>query len=82
MSMSKRFQIPSNDEDQKLYREAAKRAKLSAAEWARRILRAQAQKDLKKETFADLLDELATLGPSEIELPTDLPPEREIEPLK
>jgi len=79
MSMSKRFQIPSDEQDQKLFREAAHRAGLPAAEWARRILRAQARKELKGATFQEWFSELQKIGETpEWELPVR-EPAREIE---
>jgi hypothetical protein len=44
--MSKRLQIPVSSEDEKLIKSVAKTYKISAAEWARRVLRKAASRDL------------------------------------
>lgn len=46
MSMSKRLQIPLSEIDESLLKIAAKRAGVSTAEWARRILKEVAQESL------------------------------------
>lgn len=77
MSMSKRFQIPSDDQDQRLYREAAKKQGVPAAEWARRILREQARKELSETTFGDLMKHLESFGEfPDLELPKREPPRK------
>ena len=45
MSMNKRLQIPVSPSDEKLFKSAAKVYQISAAEWARRVLRTAAQND-------------------------------------
>lgn len=46
MSMSKRIQIPVEEAEADLLRRAARRAGLPLAEWARRLLRAGAEREL------------------------------------
>jgi len=44
--MNKRIQIPVEESEADLYRRAARRAGLPVAEWARRLLRAGAEREL------------------------------------
>ena len=70
MSMSKRFQIPASAKDHKLFQTAARRAGLSAAEWARRLLRREAESALKEKTWERLFSNLRAIpDPGEWELP-------------
>ncbi|MEO7162842.1 MAG: hypothetical protein ABI041_07980 [Bdellovibrionia bacterium] len=74
MSMSKRFQIPASSKDIRLIQTAARRAGLSAAEWARRLLRREAESQLKAKSWDRLFSELRSLpDPGEWE-----PPKRDI----
>lgn len=59
MSMSKRFQIPATVKDHRLFQTAARRAGLSAAEWARRLLRREAESVLQERTWDRLFSELS-----------------------
>lgn len=70
MSMSKRFQIPTSSKDLRLIQTAARRAGLSAAEWARRLLRREAESQLKEKSWDQLFANLREIpDPGEWELP-------------
>jgi len=62
MSMSKRFQIPVSREDEKLIQSAAKIYKISAAEWARRVLRKAAERDLSCDMVMSPLEALQVIS--------------------
>jgi len=64
MSMSKRFQIPASTKDIRLIQTAARRAGLSAAEWARRLLRREAESQLKARSWDRLFSELRAIPDS------------------
>lgn len=55
MSMIKRLQIPLSGEEDKLFKAAAKVYQISAAEWARRVLRKAAERDLSSDVVMDPL---------------------------
>ena len=75
--MSKRFQIPASVKDHKLFQTAARRAGLSAAEWARRLLRREAESVLKEKSWDRLFSNLRTISdPGEWELPDRKTPRR------
>lgn len=61
MSMSKRFQIPASPQDHRLFRSAARRAGLSAAEWARRHLRQEAEREIHGKSWETFLTELGAI---------------------
>jgi len=61
MSMSKKFQIPTTPNDQRLFHTAARRAGLSAAEWARRLLRREAERAIQGKSWDRLFSELKEL---------------------
>jgi hypothetical protein len=62
--MSKRFQIPATPKDQKLFQSAARRSGLSAAEWARRLLRREAEFVLKAKSWDQLFTDIHSLADS------------------
>ena len=49
MSMKKRFQVPISEHDEGLIKTAARQAGVSAAEWARQMLRKAASRSLHTE---------------------------------
>ena len=49
MSMSKRLQIPISSTEERTFQSAAKIYNISTAEWARRILRKAAERDLSSD---------------------------------
>lgn len=61
MSMSKRLQIPASPKDIRLIQTAARRAGLSAAEWARRLLRRAAESQLEEKSWDRLFSNLHAL---------------------
>lgn len=64
MSMSKRFQIPTTAEEQNLYKKAAKKQGISAAEWARRLLREEARQILEEKSWEQFFKKLGQVDPS------------------
>ena len=56
--MSKRLQIPASPKDHRLFQSAARRAGLSAAEWARRLLRREAEREIQGKSWDQLFSEL------------------------
>ena len=62
MSMKKRLQVPLTLSEDRLFQSAAKIYALSAAEWARRVLRKAAERDLSAEVVLDPLDAVKKLG--------------------
>ena len=74
MSMSKRFQIPASPQDQRLFKSAARRSGLSAAEWARRLLRREAENQLREKSWDHLFELLHQEGDlSDWEIPERKP---------
>lgn len=69
MGMIKRLQIPSNDQDEKLFKNAARREKLPTAEWARRILRREALRAKSGFTWDELFQELHSDTGVDLEAP-------------
>ena len=63
MSMNKRLQIPVDEAEAALFRRAARRAGVSLAEWARRLLRAGARRELgaRKKTPEEALRDMFAL---------------------
>ncbi len=59
--MSKRFQIPASPRDHRLFQTAARRAGLSAAEWARRLLRREAEREIQGKSWDRLFSELHSI---------------------
>jgi hypothetical protein len=75
MSMSKRFQIPASPKDRILFQSAARRAGLSAAEWARRLLRREAEREIQGKSWDRFFSELhAIADPGNWEAPERKPP--------
>ena len=64
MSMTKRLQIPISEQDRGLLAAAARRAKLSLAEWAREHLRRKAREEMgrPRHSPAEAADLLCALG--------------------
>lgn len=56
MSMKKRLQVPISPQEEKLFKSAARVYAIPAAEWARRVLRKAAERDLAADTVLDPLE--------------------------
>ena len=68
--MSKRFQIPASTKDHRLFQSAARRAGLPAAEWARRLLRREAEREIQGKSWDSLFSELHEIqDPGDWEVP-------------
>lgn len=62
MSKSRRLQIPITKEEELLVKRAAKVYQISAAEWARRILKRAAERDLAATVVLDPLEAVERLA--------------------
>ncbi len=62
MSMTKRLQIPLTGEEDKLFKSVAKVYEISAAEWARRVLRKAAERDLSTDIIMDPLEAIEKIA--------------------
>lgn len=72
MSMKKRLQVPITASEERLFKSAAKVYEIPAAEWARRVLRKAAERDLSADVVLDPLEALEKL--SKLNAPvSDLP---------
>lgn len=60
--MTRRLQVTMSVDEEKKFRKAAKLYNISAAEWARRILRKAADRDLAADVVVDPLEAVRTLG--------------------
>ncbi len=79
MSMSKRFQIPASPKDHQLFQAAARKMGLAAAEWARRILREEAESLLHAKSWDQLFTELRSHpGVDDWEIPKRQPVRRSL----
>ena len=62
MSIKKCLQVPVSNTEDRLFRSAAKIYAISAAEWARRVLRKAAEMDLSTELRLDPLEAVERLS--------------------
>lgn len=62
MSMKKRLQVPITSGEEKLFKSAAQVYSIPAAEWARRVLRKAAERDLATDLVLDPLEAVKRLG--------------------
>lgn len=60
--MSRKFQIPLFESDETLFKKAAKIYNIPAAEWARRVLRKAAERDLATDLVLDPLSAVKKLS--------------------
>ena len=69
MSKNRRLQIPVSLEDESLFKSAAQVYNIPAAEWARRVLKKAAIRDLSSEVILDPISAVAAI--SQLNAPVD-----------
>lgn len=62
MSMIKRLQVPVTEIEDELFKKAARIYSISAAEWARRVLRKAAERDISADVVMDPLEAVRAIG--------------------
>ena len=72
MSMKKRLQIPITPSEEKLFKSVAEVYSIPAAEWARRVLRKAAERDLAADLVMNPLEAVKALGKLDAPI-SDLP---------